>query len=133
MSSGFLVQSAASLVAVMMLIGLAAWAKIGRPCPPLDESRARSLMAEEFPDDRPASIWISADGRGAIGRAGDKALVLFRVGDAYVARTAPWSGLGAALRQGDGVRLKFGEIGAPAARFKLEASAAWPPALGEAA
>jgi hypothetical protein len=129
MSSGFLVQSAASLVAVTLLVGLAAWARIGRPCPPLDDERARSLLAEEFPDDRPTAVWIAADGQGAIGRAGDKALILFRIGDVYVARSAPWARLAAAKADGDQVRLGFGEIGAPAARFKLGAGAAWPPVM----
>jgi hypothetical protein len=129
MSSGFLLQSAASLVAVMLLVALAAWARIGRPCPPLDASRARALLAEEFPDDRPTGLWISADGRGAVARSADKALILFQSGDAYVARSEPWARLGEAEPSSGEVRLRFGEIGAPEARLKLSAGLAWPPVM----
>lgn len=35
--------------------------------------------------------WISADGRAALARDGDTALVLWRRGDGYVARDLDWA------------------------------------------
>lgn len=130
---GFVIQSAASLVAIGLLVALAAWAKIARPCAPLDAASARQRFAEEFPEARPEAIWIAADGRGAVARAQDQALVLFQAGDAYVARSLAWAKAIAAQPEGDAVRIGFGEPGAPGARLKLGAGAAWPPLAGDAA
>ncbi len=133
MSSGYLIQSAASLIAIALLVGLAGWARIGRPCPPLDLESAGRLLAEEFPDARPQQIWLSADGRGAVARAGDTGLILFRAGDVYVARAASWTEVCNARADGGHVRLKFREVGAPEARLRLSADIAWPPAFGASA
>ena len=133
MSLAFVIQSAASLVAVAMLVGLAAWARIGRPCPPLDPTSAGQLLAEEFPDERPDYVWVSADGQGVVARARDTALVLFRTGDVYVARSAPWTVVCNTPASEGVVSLKFGEIGAPQARLRLSADVAWPPGAGACA
>jgi hypothetical protein len=133
MSLGFLIQSAASLVAVMMLVGLAAWARIGRPCPPLDATSARRMLAEEFPDHTITGVWVAADGGAAIGRAGGQALILFRMGDVYVARSAPWRALATAQVSGDSARLRLGDVGAPQTTLRLARGHAWPPALESAA
>ena len=103
---------------------LAAWATRGRGAPPLDEAGARRLLAEEFPDRRPEALWLAADGRGVIARAGDRALVLARMGDGYLAREVAWSAaLSAQVRDGR-LTLPLREPGAPRA---VLAFAAWPP------
>ena len=130
---GFAIQSAASLVAIGLLVALAAWARIARPCPPLDAQSARLRFAEEFPEARPDAIWIAADGRGAVGRAKDQALVLFQAGDGYVARSLAWARAIAAQPESDVVRITLDEPGAPLARLKLGAHASWPPLTGGAA
>jgi hypothetical protein len=129
MSVAFLDQSAVSLVAVTLLVALAAWARIARPCPPLNPDRARQMLAEEFPDDRPSQVWVSADGQGVVARAQDKALVLFRAGDVYVARSASWKAVCETPAAHGLVRLKFGEIGAPEARLRLSPAVVWPPGV----
>ena len=133
MSLAFVIQSALSLVAVCLLVALAGWARIARPCPPLDPEAAGRLLAEEFPDDPPSLVWVSADGQGAVAKARDTALILFRAGDSYVARSAPWAAVCATEARDGLVRLKFAEIGAPEARLRLSPDVAWPPTMGEAA
>ena len=49
MTSAFLIQTLGSLVAILLLAGLAWWAKIARAAPDLDADNARVLLAEEFP------------------------------------------------------------------------------------
>ena len=123
-SAAALIQLAVSAVAVLLLTLLAAWATRGRAAPPLDEAQARHHFAEEFPDATLDGLWLSADGRGALARAGDKALVLARLGDGYVARPLPWSAAVAAEARDGKVRLPLREPGAPAA---VLAFASWPP------
>jgi len=121
----FALVFAASLIAVLALVGLAAWARIAAPTPPLDEPSARVLMAEEFPGEPLSALWLSADGTGAIGRAGDKALVLVRVGDAYAARRLPWSAArDAAIADG---KLTLPGADAATPRLRMRLGAAWPP------
>ena len=70
MSLQFLIQFAASGAAITLLVALAAWARIARPCAPLDESRAGELLAQEFPGRRIDALWLAADGAGALARSG---------------------------------------------------------------
>ena len=46
MNPAYAIQLAASAVAVAVLVGLAAWAKIGRPTPPLEEAITVSITAK---------------------------------------------------------------------------------------
>ncbi len=124
MSLAFLIQLIASAVAVLAMVGVAAWARIARPQPPLDEARARALLAEEFPDRPIDRLWLGADGRGALARSGPSALALTRMGDGYLARQLPWTAALAARFEGGRLTLDLHDIGAPHAVIALEA---WPP------
>jgi hypothetical protein len=110
MTSGFLIQAGASAVAIAAMTALAAWARIARPQPPLDEPRARALLAEEFPEHLVEQLWLAADGAGALARSGAEALVLVRAGDGYAARQVAWTRLAGS---GSGVSIDFGEAAAP--------------------
>ncbi|WP_374570037.1 hypothetical protein [Phenylobacterium sp.] len=124
MNAGFLIQFAASALAVGALVLLVAWARIARPTPPLDEARARALIAEEFPDRPIGQVWVASDGAGALARSGAAALVICRVGDGYAARHIPWAqALSSSLRDGR-LRIELGEMAAPRAELALDA---WPP------
>lgn len=91
MDKALLIQLGGSVVAVALLVAVAAWLGAARPTPPLDAETARSLLTVEFPDHQPTALWIAADGAGLIARANGEALVIWRRGDGYVAREAPWS------------------------------------------
>lgn len=106
MDKALLIQYLGSVLAVAFMVGLAWWARIPRPTPPLDEAAARALLADDFPDINPEQVWIADNGRGAVARAGDHALVLFRLGDSYVARLVAWRDefVGAARWPPKGVR-----------------------------
>jgi len=132
MTPAFLLQTLASFVAILLLVALAAWARIARPTPVLDEDTARALIAEEFPDHRIGPVWVADDGAAAIARSRDEALIVYRAGDGYVARSLSWSRLAEAKASGAAVALKLGDITAPRARFALAEGAIWPPAIGEA-
>lgn len=95
MDKALLIQLGGSVVAVILLVAFAAWMGVARATPPLDAESARALLAQEFPDCQPDAVWIAADGAGIIARAADLALVLWRRGDGYVARDAPWSAVAA--------------------------------------
>ncbi|MBS0363965.1 MAG: hypothetical protein JSR98_21540 [Proteobacteria bacterium] len=124
MNAAALIQLAVSALAVALMTGLAALATRGRGAPPLDEAAARRLLAEEFPDRRPEALWLAADGHGVIAREGERALVLARIGDGYLARELAWSAaLSAEVRDGR-LTLPLREPGAPRA---VLAFAAWPP------
>ncbi len=129
MTSAFLLQFVGSLIAVALLVALAAWAKIARHAPALDETRARALLAGEFPDQAVGPVWVAADGRSAVARAGDQALLLAAIGDGWVSRTAPWSAVVGARRRGEHVLLATGDSAAPTMRLHAER---WPPTLGAA-
>jgi hypothetical protein len=129
MSWGFVIQTLVSAAAIAGLVALAAWARIAAPRPLLDPASARVLIAEEFPTARVEGVWIAADGRAALARAGGEALVVFLRGDDYVARALGWSEAAAARIEGGAVRLAFRDITAPGARLALGDGAAWPPAL----
>jgi hypothetical protein len=116
-----------SAVAVGLMVAVAAWARIARPTAPLDEPAARALLAAEFPDQAPTFVWIAADGAGAIARAGATALVLYRLGDSWVARTLRWDdALTARVARGT-VRLKLRDPAAPVARLAVSGINPWPP------
>lgn len=106
MNKALLIELLGSAAAVAGMVAVAWWARIPRPTPPLDESAALVLLADDFPDIKPDQVWIADEGRGAVARAGDKALVLFRLGDGYVARLTPWRDdfIGAASWPPRGVR-----------------------------
>lgn len=122
-----LLQLGGSAVAVGLMVAIAAWAKIGRPAPPLDTTAARALLAVDYPDQVPDVVWVSADGAGAIARAGQDALVLYRLGDSWVTRNMPWSKALAAPIRGGRVRLKLGDPSAPMARLAVSGINPWPP------
>lgn len=124
MDDGFLFQLAASAAAVGVLIGLAAWAKIAKPAGPLDEHRARGLLAEEFPTRTIDALWIASDGAGALAKSGGLALVLCQVGDGFAARQIPWAqAISASFRNGK-LCVDLSDIAAPRATISLPA---WPP------
>lgn len=125
LSAADLIKLAVSALAVAALVGLAAWARIARPTPPLDEAEARSLFADEFPGQPVERLWLADDGRGAIARSGDAALVLSRLGDGYVARHVPWARAAAAGVRAGRLRIPLGDVAAPRAVLAI---AAWPPA-----
>ncbi|HZZ31981.1 MAG TPA: hypothetical protein VFE10_08295 [Phenylobacterium sp.] len=119
-----LIQLAVSALAVAAMVGLAALATRGRGAPPCDEATARRWLADEFPDARIDGLWISADGRGAVARSGDRALVLSRMGDGYVARGVAWDVAAHAGMKDGRLSLPLGDFAAPRAVLAL---GAWPP------
>lgn len=130
MDKAYLIQLAGSAAAVMALVGLAAWAKIAKPMSPLNDERARRMLEEEFPGRRLERIWVAVDGRGALARSGASALILFELGDGYVARHIPWAqAVSSSFRDGV-VRLDLSDVAAPQARLALHD---WPPVSREAA
>lgn len=124
MNTEFLLQFVASALAVGALVLLVAWARIARPTPPLDEARARELIAVEFPGRTIEGVWVATDGAGAVGRSGAAALIICRVGDGYAARSLPWAQALAASFKDGRLRVDLGEVAAPRAVLALEA---WPP------
>ena len=129
MTLAFLLQTFASLIAILLLVALAAWARIARPTPALDETSALALIADEFPDLAPGPVWVAADGSAAAARAGEEALVVYRAGDGYVARSLPWARFMAGEAVGGVVALRLADIAAPRLRLKLGESGEWPPAV----
>jgi hypothetical protein len=123
-SQDFLIHFAASGLAVAVLAGLAAWARIGRPLAPLDERQARALLAEEFPGHSLERVWVGADGAGALAKSGAAALVLVRVGDGYAARLIPWAKARAARARDGRISLQLADAAAPRATIAVTA---WPP------
>lgn len=124
MNAAFLIHSGASALAVAALVALAAWARIARKTPRLDENRARALLAEEFPEEVLEQVWLASDGAGAIAKSGASALLLMRIGDSYAARQIPWvKAIAAGTRDGE-VAFASGDAAAPRLRLNL---AAWPP------
>lgn len=91
MTAAFWVQFAGSAVAVIILVALARWARIARTVGSLEEGEARRLMDDEFPERTIDQLWLADDGRAALARSGDLALVIFRLGDGFVGRQLPWS------------------------------------------
>jgi len=123
-TTAFLLQTAASGVAVLLLAGLAAWARLARPMPALDEAAARRLLSEEFPGRRLEQVWISDDAKGAVARSGTDAMILYAAGDGFVARHLPWEDMAASTAQNGRVMVRLHDFAAPRANL---AFAAWPP------
>jgi hypothetical protein len=124
LSAAFVIQTLASAVAVALMVAIAAWARIARPAPALDEPLARQLLADEFPGRPIERLWIAADGRGALARSGGSALVLCRMGDGMMARQLDWDQALRARYAGGRLTLELKDVGAPRAVIAL---AAWPP------
>ncbi|MET0274132.1 MAG: hypothetical protein ABW360_14190 [Phenylobacterium sp.] len=125
MNQAFFIQLAASGLAVAALVALAAWAKIARPGAPLDEGRARALLADEFPGRALDSVWVGVDGKGVLAKSGGLALVMCQHGDGYVGRQIPWAqALAASFKNGQ-LCIHLGDVAAPRAVISLPA---WPPA-----
>ena len=123
----FWTQFAISLTAIGLMIGLAAWAKIARPLMPLSPEHARQLIQLDFPSQTLGSVWIDDNGKGAIIRSDDLALILFRFGDSFVSRAVRWEQL-TRLSPIDGrVLVPLEEFEAPRAQFAV--SGAWPPSV----
>lgn len=120
----FLTQLAVSGAAVLVIVVLAAAARLARPTPPLDEASARALLAEDFPEARIDRVWIAADGASALARAGDRALYLFRLGDAWVARDLAWAEAAAAPVRDGRLHLRLGGVSPRLARPALSG---WSP------
>ena len=133
MTPAFLVQTLISLIAIAALVGLAAWARIARQLPALDEACALRLLADEFPDRPIGQVWIAADSRSAVARSDDQALVLYLVGDGYVTRSVAWGELAGARAIGAFRELRLRDITAPRVRFAWPESEAWPPIAEEGA
>ncbi|MBL8771327.1 MAG: hypothetical protein JNK30_08075 [Phenylobacterium sp.] len=124
MDAGFFVQLAASAAAVGVLVAIAAWAKIARPVAPLDEHRARAILAEEFPGRAVEAVWVASDGAGALAKSGGLALVVCRVGDGFAARQIPWPQAVSATFRNGRLSVDLGDIAAPRAVITLPS---WPP------
>jgi len=129
-ANALIIQLAGSAAAVGGLVALAAWARIARPAAPLDEARARMMMAQEFPGRRLDAVWVAIDGAGALARSGAAALVLCRSGDGYVGRAIPWAQAVAGSFRDGLVRIDLGDVSAPRA---VLAFAHWPPPVDHAA
>lgn len=124
MNDEFFIQLAASAAAVGALIALAAWAKIAKPVAPLDEYKARAMLAEEFPGRTVEAVWIASDGCGALAKSGALALVICRVGDGFAARQIPWGQALSATFKNGRLSVNLGDIAAPTAVISLPS---WPP------
>jgi hypothetical protein len=125
--SAFLIKTAASLVAILLLVALAAWAKIARPTPPLDEAQVTDLLAFEHPGARVDAVWFAEGRRGAIVRSADQALLITLAGDGYVTRSMPWSEAANTAPADGALTFRLADVGAPRASFALADGAAWPP------
>lgn len=124
MDKAFLFQFAGSMAAVGVLVGLSAWARLGRPGAGLDEARATVMLAEDFPDRRIDGLWITQDGKGALARSGECALLLISVGDGYACRRIPWCQAVSALFRDGRLNINLGEVAAPRAVLTFDN---WPP------
>lgn len=124
MDEAFFVQLALSAAAVGVLVGIAAWAKIAKPAGPLDEHRARALLAEEFPSRTVDAVWVASDGAGALAKSGGLALVICQVGDGFAARQIPWAQAVCATFRNGRLSIDLSDIAAPKAVIALPA---WPP------
>ena len=129
MHPNFLVVTLASDVAILILTGLSALLATPRPTPPLTVDSVKARLAREFPEDVVSGVWLDTSGHAAVARAWNRALVLFQVGDGYVARDLAWSALASAPRNSARVVAVFGDFAAPRAVLHLPPDAPWPPDL----
>lgn len=107
-----------------MIVALAAAARLSRPTPPLDEARARALLADDYPDAQVDRVWLAVDGAAALARSGARALYLFRLGDAWVARDLAWTDAAAAPVRDGRLHLRLPGVSPRLARPAL---AGWAP------
>jgi len=119
LDQAYIIQFAVSAVAIVVLASVAALARIPRKVAPLNEASARAVIADELPDTKVERVWVDAAGRAAVAKSGAEGVVLFRVGDGFAVRSAPWSEVVQAPVKGEGVVIRFRDPAAPAARFQL--------------
>lgn len=124
MNQAFFVQQALSAAAIAVLVVIAAWAKIARPVSPLDDQKARELLAGEFPGRKVDALWVASDGAGALAKSGGMALVICRLGDGFVARQIPWAQALAATFKNGRLSVDLSDVAAPRAVISLPS---WPP------
>jgi hypothetical protein len=124
MDDAFFVQMALSAAAVGLLVAIAAWAKIAKPVGPLDEHKARALLAQEFPTRTVEAVWIASDGCGALAKSNGLALVICRVGDGFALRQIPWPQAVAATFKDGKLSIDLRDVAAPTAVIALPF---WPP------
>lgn len=129
MTPAQIIQYIGSFAGILLLVGIAAWARIARPAPDLDEASARALIVDEFPDHAVGPVWVAADHRAALARSGEEALIVYRAGDGYVARSMPWTRLVEGKTDKGRVALALADFTAPRARLALAEGAPWPPAF----
>ena len=122
--TAFLSQLAVSGVAVLVIVALAAAARLSRSTPPLNEAAARALLADDYPDAPIDRVWLAGDGDAALARSGARALYLFRLGDAWVARDLAWTEAAAAPVRDGRLHLSLSEVSPRLARPAL---AGWAP------
>ena len=127
MDQAYIIQFAVSITAIVVLALVAAWARIPRKVAPLDESSARAVIAEELPDTPVDRVWVDAAGKAAVARAGSEGVVLFRVGDGFAVRSAPWAEVVHATARDGQLIIRFHDPAAPAARFQLSPGAVRAP------
>lgn len=123
MDESYLLQFAGSAGAIAVLALAAAWARIPRKAPMLDEATARALIKGEEPDVMLERVWVDAAGRTAVAKAGGEGVVLFRVGDSFAVRSMPWAEIAKATVRKGRALIRFDDIGAPAAAFQLPGGA----------
>lgn len=129
--NAILIQLIGSAVAVAMMVGLAAWARIPRPTEPLDEATARDLIGTDYPGYPVDAVWIAADGFGAIARSGDLALILAQLGDSWVTRDMSWEAAVASPIRGGRIRLRTPDPAAPKLSLAVSGVTPWPPQAPE--
>ena len=123
LNPAFFAQTLGSAVAVLILVLLSAAVRIPKLRPPLDAPGANALMAEEFPGLPIEALWLARDGKGAVARSDDRALVVQRIGDGYVARETAWSDVAAAKFKDGVLEVRFADVTAPRLRLAFDA---WP-------
>ncbi len=124
MDAAYLIQFAISAIAVAIMVGITAWATQGRNAAPLDEAAARRWFKDEFPSRQLDGLWIAEDGKGAIARSGEDALLLSRMGVGFVARRVPWSKAIAIKAEEGLLEIRLTDVTAPRAALAIEV---WPP------
>lgn len=113
------VQVAVSAMALLALTAAAAWLKIAKPPPPLDEARARMLLGEAFPGRSLEAVWVGAAGKGALAKSGAAALVLCQLGEGFAARQMPWAqALSVAFKTGS-LSIDLADVDAPVAIISI--------------
>ncbi len=127
MGTAFWLQFLGSTVAIAVIVGVVAWLGMPRDGTPLDGVKARDLLLEEFPDAPIGALWVAPDGQSALAQAGDEVLIVYRVGDGCVIRSAPRRAVDEAVVGAGQVVIRLDDVAAPKVRIALAAGAAWPP------